>query len=433
MTEERTEATAVTGDESRGSARLLILVDGAAHTFELPRGDATVGRSRECEVKVEHGSVSRRHATIHIGDTITVEDLGSANGTRVGGKALAPGVRATVSPGTIFEIGKVRAVVAIAPVSRGEVTPMEKTRQLVESVARGTISVLLVGETGAGKEVMAREIHDRSPRAAAPFVAVNCAALPENLLESELFGYEKGAFTGATASKPGLLEAASGGSVLLDEIGDMPPPTQAKILRVLETREVTPLGSVRPKGIDVRFIAATNRNLDSLVAEGRFREDLLFRISGVTIPVPPLRERSHEIARLAEKILSEECERAHKPKRTLSPEAIALLESYRWPGNVRELRSAMERAVLVAETETIGAEHLLLATGRTAELSTPDLAGSDAPASDPQSERARIEAALERCGGNQKEAAKMLGITRRALMYRMDRHGIKRPRKKSGD
>jgi len=440
MTDEpRTEATAVTGDASRGSVRLLVLADGAAHTFELEKGETTVGRSRECEARIDHTSVSRKHVTLRVGDTITVEDLGSANGTRVGGKALAPGVRAVVTPGTIFEIGKVRAVVAIAPVSRGELTPMERTRQLVESVARGTISVLLVGETGVGKEVLAREIHDRSPRTAAPFVAVNCAALPENLLESELFGHEKGAFTGATATKPGLLEAASGGTVLLDEIGDMPLATQAKILRVLETRDVTPLGSVRPKTIDVRFIAATNRNLDKLVAEGSFREDLVFRISGVTIPVPPLRDRVREIPRLAEKLLAEECARAGKPKSALSPEAIALLESYRWPGNVRELRSAMERAVLVAQGEEgardmladarmIGAEHLLLSSTHTGE---PHLEAAEDVAPQ-QTERSRIEAALERCGGNQKEAAKMLGITRRALMYRMDRHGIKRPRKKSG-
>jgi transcriptional regulator with PAS, ATPase and Fis domain len=426
MTDDRTEATAVTGDETRGVVRLLVLVDGTAQTFELRRGDSTIGRSRECEVKIEHASVSRKHVVLHIEDTITVEDLGSANGTRVGGKPIAANTRAAITPGTIFEIGKVRAVIAVGAPSRGETTPMERTRQLVESVARGTISVLLVGETGSGKEVLARDIHERSPRASAPFVAVNCAALPENLLESELFGYEKGAFTGANASKPGLLEAASGGSVLLDEIGDMPMATQAKILRVLETRQVTPLGSVRPKAIDVRFIAATNRNLDAFVAEGKFREDLLFRISGVTIPVPPLRERTSEIGKLAEKLLAEECERAGKPKKQLSPDALALLETYRWPGNVRELRSTMERAVLVATADTIGAESLLLSSGRTAEVEE-----EAAPAE--QGERERIEAALERSGGNQKEAAALLGITRRALMYRMDRYGIKRPRKKSGD
>jgi transcriptional regulator with PAS, ATPase and Fis domain len=302
---------------------------------------------------------------------------------------------------------------------------MDRTRQLVQSVAKGTISVLLTGETGVGKEVTAREIHDSSPRASEPFIAINCAALPENLLESELFGYEKGAFTGATTSKPGLFEAANGGTVLLDEIGDMPLATQAKVLRVLETKQVTPLGTVKPKGVDVRFIAATNRDLSTLVQQGKFRDDLLFRISGVTIRIPPLRERTGEITHLARKLLAEECARTHVPPKTLSPRALALLEGYAWPGNVRELRSAMERAILLAPGDEISVEHLMLGETHTARTETP--ASTETP--EPDDERARIEAALERSGGNQKEAAKLLGITRRALMYRMDRYGIKRPRK----
>jgi transcriptional regulator with GAF, ATPase, and Fis domain len=434
MTEERTEATAITADESHRKLRLLVLAGDAPHVFELPRnGTVTVGRSRECEARIEHTSVSRKHVILHLVDgAATLEDLGSANGTKIGGKPIALGSRAAITPGTIFEIGKVRAVLAYPTTPRGaEGTPMEQTRQLIGNVAKGTISVLLVGETGAGKEVMAREIHERSPRSSMPFVAVNCAALPENLLESELFGYEKGAFTGAAGSKVGLFESANGGTVLLDEIGDMPLATQAKVLRILETRQVTPLGSVRPKSVDVRFIAATNRDLDALVKSGDFRDDLLFRISGVTIRVPPLRERSDEIASLAEKLLGEECARAKVAEKSLSPQAIALLESYAWPGNVRELRSAMERAALLAP-DVVGAEHLLLGQAKSGGVSTESIEAHPSSSSiEPNDERTRIEAALERSGGNQKEAAKLLGITRRALMYRMDRYGLKRPRKRT--
>lgn len=429
MTEDhRTEATAITSDEGQRALRLLVLVEGEPIVFELPKhGTITMGRSRECEVRIEHVSVSRKHAAIHVSDNVLeIEDLGSANGTRAGNHPVTS--RTSLAPGMIFEIGKVRAVVA-TPASKES---MDRTRQLVQSVAKGTISVLLTGETGVGKEVTAREIHDTSPRASEPFIAINCAALPENLLESELFGYEKGAFTGATTSKPGLFEAANGGTVLLDEIGDMPIATQAKVLRVLETKQVTPLGTVKPKSVDVRFIAATNRDLSALVQQGKFRDDLLFRISGVTIRIPPLRERTGEIAHLAKKLLAEECARANVPPKSISTRALALLEGYAWPGNVRELRSAMERAILLAPGDEITVEHLMLGethSTRGGETSLSPVTEEEDETAAPDDERARIEAALERSGGNQKEAAKLLGITRRALMYRMDRYGIKRPRK----
>jgi transcriptional regulator with PAS, ATPase and Fis domain len=300
---------------------------------------------------------------------------------------------------------------------------------VVRKVAVSNAFVLVTGESGTGKEIVANTVHNFSQRRNGPFIDISCAAIQETLLESELFGYESGAFTGARQRKLGLLELAHGGTLFLDEIGEMNLTLQAKLLRVLETQMFFRVGGTKKVSVDVRFIAATNRNLDAFVAEGKFREDLLFRISGVTIAIPPLRDRPNEIAKLAEKLLGEECERAGKPKKQLSPDAIALLESYRWPGNVRELRSTMERAVLVAEADAIGADQLLLGTGapRTAEVD-----GEDAEAVEEPGERQRIEAALEKTAGNQKEAAALLGITRRALMYRMDRYGIKRPRKKSG-
>ena len=432
-----TEATRVPSTPGAEGLRLVVMTpDGQTTTVELPKAaQVTIGRSRECEVRVDDPSVSRRHATVHLSPSLAVEDLGSANGTRVGGRALAPNARQAVEPGTLIEVGEVRVVIAgHRRRTREEEPPMARTRRLVETVAKGTISVLLLGETGTGKEVIARAIHGSSPRAAGPFVGINCAALPENLLESELFGYEKGAFTGANAPKLGLLESATAGTVLLDEIGEMPLATQAKLLRVLETRQVTPLGSVRPRAVDVRFVSATNRDLDALVRAGKFRDDLLFRIAGMTISVPPLRKRQDEIPELAARLLAEECERASVAKKRLSEAAVHLLVAYGWPGNLRELRSAMERAVLLTPGDVVDAPQVVLERHRIVPASERDVSAAPPSGSEPQaegdSERDRIVRALEKCGGNQKAAAEMLGITRRALMYRMDRLGLKRPRKR---
>jgi transcriptional regulator with PAS, ATPase and Fis domain len=433
--DERTAATAVAGAEPLTGLRLLVLRESGSEVFDLPARSATIGRSRECEVRIDDASVSRKHAVLHVsGDAVTVEDLGSANGTKVDGTPVVPGTTLRVRSGSLVEVGSVRVLVSGLRSRSAKETPMQRTRALVESVAKGTISVLLLGETGSGKEVLARRIHELSPRAGGPFLAINCAAMPENLLESELFGFEKGAFTGATSAKPGLLESANGGTVLLDELGEMPLGTQAKLLRVLETRQAMPVGSLRARDIDVRFVAATNRDLAASVAEGRFREDLLFRVSGITIQVPPLREREDEIPELARDLLDEECRRAGKPKKTLTPAALEVLVRYRWPGNVRELRSALERAVLLAPGDAVDVPHLFLVAapspqpapdGRTMAPPPPAPAASD---DDP--ERARIAAALEKTGGNQTEAAKLLGLTRRALMWRMDRFGMARPRRK---
>jgi DNA-binding NtrC family response regulator len=300
-----------------------------------------------------------------------------------------------------------------------------------ERVAQGAISVLILGETGAGKEVFAEALHRMSPRRESSFVRINCAALAESLLESELFGFEKGAFTGATRAKPGLIEMADGGTLMLDEIGEMPPETQAKMLRVLEQRQVMRVGGLEPKDVDVRFLAATNRDLEAEVIEGRFRRDLFFRLAGVTLMIPPLRERKLEIGRLSERFLEKACADLGRGKMTIVPRAMSMLAEYSWPGNIRELKNAIERAVLLAVGDEIAPEHLPLdkmtipwtAPSARTELSPPSSSKEETE------ERRRIQEALEQCGGNQTRAAKVLGIGRRTLTAKLTKYGMPRPKK----
>jgi DNA-binding NtrC family response regulator len=311
---------------------------------------------------------------------------------------------------------------------------MERLLRLRDRVAQSNISVLLLGETGAGKEVMAESIHQQSPRRSAPFLRLNCAALSETLLESELFGHEKGAFTGAVAPKPGLLETAQGGTVLLDEVGELPAALQVKLLRVLEERQVLRVGGLKPRPIDVRFISATNRDLQAESEEGQFRRDLYFRLNGITLVVPPLRERINEIPALAQKLAQAAGRQSGRPNEpSFSPEALARLERYGWPGNVRELRNVVERAVLLCTGDVITPEHL---PGiRQAQAATPPGAG-EAPRVETLREelaaleRKRILDALAECGGNQTRAAKLLGMRRQSLVARLDEYGIPRPRKR---
>jgi DNA-binding NtrC family response regulator len=292
---------------------------------------------------------------------------------------------------------------------------MQRVHALAARAAAGSINLLILGETGAGKEVLARRVHRLSARAGRPFVCINCAALSEPLLESELFGHERGAFTGATQAKPGLLETAPGGTVFLDEVGELPAALQAKLLRVIETREIVRVGSVRPRQIDVRFIAATNRDLEGEVARGTFRRDLFFRLNGMTLSLPPLRARPREIPALCRLFLTELSPAAgRKAPPRLTAAALAQLCAHGWPGNVRELRNVIERAMLLAPGDEIGLEHLPAA----------------APAA-PASERERILAALQACAGNQSRAARQLGISRKVLLARLDAWGVKRPRKGS--
>ena len=309
------------------------------------------------------------------------------------------------------------------PIANGA---LERLRPVVERVAAGKIPVLVMGETGVGKDLLASMVHALSPRKDRPFVCLNCAALPEQLLEAELFGYERGAFTGAQKAKPGLLESAEGGTVFLDEVGEISLAVQAKLLRAVDQHEVMRIGALKPRSIDVRFVSATNRDLEADARRGVFREDLYYRLNGVTLVVPPLRDRVAEIAPLAQMFAGEAARRLGK---AVQPEiedaALRRLESYAWPGNVRELRNVIERAVLLSEAGRIMLEHL-----------PEEKMGRTLPASESERRvrireepRARIVDALARCDGNQTHAAKLLGISRRALITRIAKYGLARPRR----
>lgn len=301
---------------------------------------------------------------------------------------------------------------------------MAAIKATVQRVAPATVNVLVLGETGVGKDVVASMVHELSLRATRPFVRLNCATIPEPLLESELFGHEPGAFTGATGAKQGLIEAAHGGTVFLDEIGDLPLALQAKLLRAIESREVLRLGGLRARAVDVRFVAATNRALENEVEGGRFRRDLFYRLNTVTITVPPLRDRRDEIVPLARLFLQQACGSFGLPARELSGAAIAAISAHAWPGNVRELRNAMERAALLSVGPSIDARDLGLSSSAAVPPSGT-LANGPETTSD---ERARIEQALRASGGNQSRAAALLGLPRRTLVRRIARLGLPRPR-----
>jgi transcriptional regulator with GAF, ATPase, and Fis domain len=292
-------------------------------------------------------------------------------------------------------------------------------------VAATDTTVLISGESGTGKEVVARYIHRGSPRAPGPFVALNCAALPEQLLESELFGHEKGAFTGALNARPGRIEQAGGGILFLDEVGEMSPSVQAKFLRVLQEREYQRLGGTRTLKADMRLLAASNRNLKAAIAQGSFREDLYYRLAVFDIALPPLRERPEDIPLLVEAFLEEIGRTIGRPAAGLSRQVHDTLVAYRWPGNVRELRNAIERAVILCEGGLITSEHLPVGIGLPPE---PPAAGATAPSGGPATldaaEREMIVQALARAGNNKSKAARFLGLTRAQLRSRIEKHGL---------
>jgi two-component system, NtrC family, response regulator AtoC len=472
-----------------------------------------VGRGEENAIRLECPSVSRTHLTLQLTrDGIEVEDLGSSNGTvliraSVDGagpsaqQPLAAHERCTLHVGDALRVGS--ALLSLQPkrlsIAPAKLAPrplggprilidpaVKQAYELISRAAATEISVLILGETGAGKEAMAETVHQRSPRHAGPFLLLNCAALSETLLESELFGHEKGAFTGAHGAKAGLLESTAGGTVFLDEVGELALGTQAKLLRVLEERSVLRVGATKPRRIDVRFVTATNRDLAREVRAGRFRGDLYYRISGLVVRIPPLRERPTEIEPLARHFLSEFSAQMGQPVPELSPAVVDALRSHDWPGNVRELKNVMERAALLAGSGAITREHVLPeptlfgdaagaggllggtddvdeptqviarlreigskpASSSRRSLRAPDSrrGRSQAPSSRGRSlppssqgaregssddeKRDRLIRALEACGGNQTRAAEMLGISRRTLINRLDRWKLPRPQKR---
>jgi two-component system response regulator AtoC len=538
-------------DESRsragGQRELLLLVmgNGMFATHPLPAGSqVVVGRGEDADVHLPDTKASRRHARFHVGNgDVEIEDLGSANGTRVLERRLPPEAKVKINPGEAIKIGGLlllidfdrpasaaarpplthaeleariewecaraeatagvfsvarllgdaggAATAALRPVdvvgahgpgdhglllpgltgeaaaalarafagpssavragiasypgdglnaaallaraasrARGEERVdaghpddgMRRLEALAARAAASDIPVLILGETGAGKEVLARTVHEWSRRAARPLVGINCAALTDSLFGSELYGHERGAFTGAVEAKPGLLETAPGGTVFLDEIGELSLAMQVKLLRVIETREVTRVGGVRPRKLDVRFIAATNRDLPAEVSRGAFRSDLYYRLNGITLTVPPLRDRPRDIVPLARAFAAEQARAMGRPPPELSPAALDALAADGWPGNIRELRNVVQRAVVLCDA-TILREHLPDGFPR------PTPADAPPPAGAPADERARILAALAACGGNQSRAARQLGISRKVLIARLDSYGVARPRK----
>jgi two-component system response regulator AtoC len=584
------------GKSSASRFYLNVITSGVSATHPLPDdGEVSIGRAETNTIQIHDRSLSRQHARLVIAADggMTIEDLGSSNGTHVRDAALRPGQPVPIAPGEVIDLGSTMAIVQrrsslarprrlwghdafearvedecaraeqggpgfallrvgcaeakvaaaqqhlalrlraidvvgiyapgelealltqtspeaaealagelrgalaelgvpahvevacwprdgrspdalFAAVSRrqGAVAPapeppaagkdaivvadaaMERLYKLAERVAAGTISVLILGETGAGKEVLAERLHKLSPRAARPFVSLNCAALTESLLESELFGHERGAFTGAIAQKLGLLESADGGTVFLDEVGEMPASTQAKLLRVIETRQVLRVGGLKPRPIDVRFVSATNRDLEAEVSRGAFRRDLYFRLNGIALSIPPLRQRPGEIEALARLFLDRATAQAGRGRAQIDHDALELLRSYTWPGNIRELRNVMERAALLAAGARITREHLPMEKMRATFAGISDAAAPPAPPpprpaveapaaapteKQPPSVRAEIEAlerrrildALAECAGNQTKAARLLGMSRRTLLHRLDSYGVARPRKGS--
>jgi DNA-binding NtrC family response regulator len=309
---------------------------------------------------------------------------------------------------------------------------MERLVQELDLAARSSIPILLLGETGTGKEVLAKEVHRFSGRSGA-FVPVNCAALAENLLESELFGHEKGAFTGATQARIGFFEAADGGTIFLDEVGELPLATQVKLLRVLEDKQIVRVGGRTPKTLDVRFVAATNRDLDRARLEGEFRSDLYYRLSALTLQVPPLRERPEDILAISEGFLQSSAAPG-KTRVSLSQDVQAVLLAYAWPGNIRELRNVIERAVLLSQGGQIEVLHLpagirMPAAGVPTEHVRAD-ARDGLLERLSRIERERIVEALERSAGNQTQAASLLGVSRRTLVSRLAQFDLPRPRKR---
>lgn len=305
---------------------------------------------------------------------------------------------------------------------------MMKVFRVARRVAKTDTTVLVLGETGVGKEVLAEQLHKFSQRADRPYVRLNCASLPETLLSSELFGHERGAFTGADRRKVGYFEAADGGTLLLDEIGELSLSMQVKLLRVLENRTVLRLGATSEIPVDVRVICATHRDLPKDVTEGRFREDLYYRVSAFALTVPPLRERPTEVGLLAELFIRQHAERMGVPTPAIGDAALATLTSHRWPGNVRELKNAIEHAFVMCDGDVILPDHLPESTGGAETGQTGGDAVGGVKDKLAQIERASIVKALDDENGNQTRAAKRLGMSRRALIYKMGKYEIKRSR-----
>jgi two-component system response regulator AtoC len=457
-----------------GAVRAYLITRHAeqVNVMEIPpNGEVVVGRNSEATLCIDDTRVSRKHARIRWDSgALVIEDLGSRNGTVINGDTLRNASRA-LRPGDSVRIGGRDIALAVvvsgdrlvqianggnaAPASSAEApdqaalamprrdrlaTPAEAPEGVVVAdpgmarmfgfarrVAATATTALILGDTGVGKEVVAQQLHRWSDRNSNRFIRVNCAALPESLVESELFGHERGAFTGAEKRKIGFAEAAHGGTLFLDEIGELSLPVQSKLLAMLENRAVVRVGSTVETPIDVRVIAATHRSLQKEVAEGRFREDLYYRISVVVIRVPPLRERPSEILLIAKLFADRYGARHQWHEPVIASDASAALVAHSWPGNIRELRNAIEHAMLLTEDGTIRREHLPETVTGTVAVQQPRASGpkvGGVRAALAEVERASIEEALHAEGGNRTRAALQLGISLRALLYKIRKYQI---------
>jgi two-component system, NtrC family, response regulator AtoC len=428
--------------QSRMPASLALVACGS-HGLRSARlkmnGEVVIGRHESCQLSLPDPTLSRYHARFtHGSDGVVVQDLGSRHGTWLDGKRVE---RAELGVGASVQLADVVVAVTLDIDGGARALPANRTlvqealylspamrdvRTLLHRVAESDLPVMICGETGTGKELAARELHGASPRSNGPLHVLNCGAIPRNLIESTLFGHERGAFTGAERARPSIFEEANGGTVFLDEVGELPLSAQAALLRVLESRRLTRVGSNREIDVDVRIISATHRDLHAMAARGEFRADILHRLCVIAIEIPPLRSRREEIAQLARHFLTQE-----RKALEIDPRALSVLETYDWPGNVRELRNVMARAAVLAQGPCITQVELLSSLGPRQKDSLFYQAGPLSAASErfasSETLRMRLEAvereavfrALEQTGGNQKRAAQLLGIPLRTIERRL--------------
>lgn len=435
----------------------LRCVDGpdAGQTWQFEDAVIRIGARQGVDVSLTDPTVSRRHAEIvRTPMGVLLRDLQSTNGTFVGPVRIR---EVFLAPETRFRVGRTELVfsqeeevIEIAPTAEdrfegmvGAAVSMRQVFGVLQRVAPTNLTVLITGETGTGKELASRAVHARSRRSGGPFVVFDCGAAPENLIESELFGHKRGAFTGAVGDRPGVFELADGGTIFLDEIGELPLDLQPKLLRVLEQREVRRVGSSQTRAVDVRVVAATNRNLRDEVERGTFREDLYYRLAVVEFTLPPLRERLADLPLLVDHMLRTA---AHNPGvRSISAQVMSILESYRWPGNVRELSNVIERALPFCDTAQITLDTLPDALRRARATATPAPAGEPADAAAPRPstaalpfkdakdqliedfERQYLVDLLERHDGNVSRAAQAAQMDRKTITRLMKKHDIRRP------
>lgn len=404
-----------------------------------------MGRAVDAFVSLDDDGVSRRHLRIRCDDRVIVEDLGSKNGSTLDGRPMNPREPYEWPRGSCVVLGDTSLMLQTAT-QHGDAPPVAtghsvrdvgaRWEALLDRIAEQDVPVLILGETGTGKEVTAERVHKASPRRDGPLVKLHAASISPTLLESELFGHERGAFTGAHRTRVGLIEQAHQGTLFVDEVGELPPETQVKLLRVLEDRRVRRVGSEKEKVVDFRLIAATHRDVEEEVRQGRFRSDLYFRLATFTVRLPALRDRRNEVESLASNLLARWATARNTTPPSIDAAALQALVGYDWPGNIRELKSVLERSAIVSNGRVVRVDDLPLEDMRRRTANTPALASSGErshDASEPLGdgldvERERIARALRECGGNQTRAAAMLGISRRTLVYKLDVVGLPRPR-----